>query len=419
MKEKKNTKKKTTNKKKVENVKKVIHKKAETKKVETKKVDNIKVEKEIVEKRLEVKSVEKPKNNKKEISIIDLLSLRINETLKSERKNTTADNNPYFWIVKFFILVFSIIGISILFDVIREVGTEAIYEINRSLRSILAGIWGFTVSFMKYILILHTVYINVKSFVKSPYYERLYAKDKEMRIKKELLFEKILRILKTLSIPFLVVLLLTGAFALFIFFYFIFIWINGTFIISPFLISISIILISYLAYKHILVGFYDAKYKINRKAYVLILLALLFSSALIFCELKDFKYDHSLPVAFETKKKVTTFDISARDKVIIKSNSKLNNVKVYKNDSLKDEIKIYIEYYDTAKVEYIYEYNDDNSLILTFNSKQNVKITDIPAILGIIEKGLIDKTIYNFNLFKYPNIKIYVNMNNADRIFIK
>ncbi len=419
MKEKKNTKKKTTNKKKVENVKKVIHKKAETKKVETKKVDNIKVEKEIVEKRLEVKSVEKPKNNKKEISIIDLLSLRINETLKSERKNTTADNNPYFWIVKFFILFFSIIGISILFDVIREVGTEAIYEINRSLRSILAGIWGFTVSFMKYILILHTVYINVKSFVKSPYYERLYAKDKEMRIKKELLFEKILRILKTLSIPFLVVLLLTGAFALFIFFYFIFIWINGTFIISPFLISISIILISYLAYKHILVGFYDAKYKINRKAYVLILLALLFSSALIFCELKDFKYDHSLPVAFETKKKVTTFDISARDKVIIKSNSKLNNVKVYKNDSLKDEIKIYIEYYDTAKVEYIYEYNDDNSLILTFNSKQNVKITDIPAILGIIEKGLIDKTIYNFNLFKYPNIKIYVNMNNADRIFIK
>lgn len=419
MKEKKNTKKKTTNKKKVENVKKVIHKKAETKKVETKKVDNIKVEKEIVEKRLEVKSVEKPKNNKKEISIIDLLSLRINETLKSERKNTTADNNPYFWIVKFFILFFSIIGISILFDVIREVGTEAIYEINRSLRSILAGIWGFTVSFMKYILILHTVYINVKSFVKSPYYERLYAKDKEMRIKKELLFEKILRILKTLSIPFLVVLLLTGAFALFIFFYFIFIWINGTFIISPFLISISIILISYLAYKHILVGFYDAKYKINRKAYVLILLALLFSSALIFCELKDFKYDHSLPVAFETKKKVTTFDISARDKVIIKSNSKLNNAKVYKNDSLKDEIKIYIEYYDTAKVEYIYEYNDDNSLILTFNSKQNVKITDIPAILGIIEKGLIDKTIYNFNLFKYPNIKIYVNMNNADRIFIK
>lgn len=386
---------------------KVIPKISKVEKKEVKKVVTKKVEK-----------APKPKHNQED-SIFDLVSMRINETLKTERKNTSPRNNPYFWIVKAFLLIISIFLTYHIFEGFKEVGTELIYEINKSLRSILSGIWQFTVSFMKNILILYLVYSNIKLFVESPYYERLYKNDTEMRLNKEIIFDRLLKILKVLSIPFLFILLLLASTSLFLFFYFIFIWANGTSIISPFIISIAVIFISYLAYKHILVGFFDAKYRVNKNNYILALLIILFGSMLLFFELKEFKYDSNLPESVETIKQINTFDISGKDNIIIKNNSKLNNIKIYQNNNLKDEIKIYVEYYKTAKVEHIYKYNDDNNLILKFDSDTKFRLSDVYGLLGMIEKGLIDKTIYNYNLYKYPNIKIYVNEFNTDRIFIK
>lgn len=380
-----------------------------------KKIENIpvkQVEKEVVEPKKVTKKI------KREESIIDLVSMRINETLKADRKNTTPKNNPYFWIIKGLMLIAAIIFIVFIFNALEEIGTEIIYEINKSLRSVLSGIWIFTVSFIKNILVLYLIYSNVVQFVESPYYDRLYRKDLEMRNHKDILFDRIIKVLRLVSILFLIVLFLVAAFAIFIFFYFIFIWFNGTKILSPFIVSISVVFITYLAYRHILVGFFNSKQEINNRCYVLGLLLVLFGAMFLFYELKDFKYSSSLPEAFETKVKFTKFDISKKDKVIINNTSKLNNIKIQTNDSLGDEIHVYVEYYKTAKVNYIYQYNDNDDLLIKFDSDTTFGIRDIPDALGMVEKGLIDKTIYNFNLFKYPNIKIFVNTHNADRIFL-
>lgn len=352
-------------------------------------------------------------------SLIDKFAIKINEKIKAERKNTKSQNNPYFWILKFLILIISVFVISFLFNSIRDLGTDIIYEINKTLRSVLSSIWEGVVNFTKHVFILYFIYSNIKSFIDSPYYERLYKNDKKMRDYKDKYFDLIILLIRILAIPFLIMILLIASAAMFIFIYFLFIVSNTSMIFSPFIISISTIYIAYLAYKHILRGFFDINYKVYKNSYLLGILLVLFGSMLVFYELREFKYVNNLPVAFETTKKVSSFDISGKNKIIIKNNSKLNNIKIYKNNNLKDEIKVYVEYFDTAKVEYVYEYNNDNNLVLRFESRTHFKPKNIVDILGIIEKGLIDKTIYNFNLFKYPNIKIYANMTTAEQIFIQ
>ena len=75
--------------------------------------------------------------------ILDALSIRINQTLKTEKKIDDKKNNVYFWLFKFIILIFIFYLLTYALIFVKDLGVSLIYYFGTTLR----GISSFTLSF--------------------------------------------------------------------------------------------------------------------------------------------------------------------------------------------------------------------------------------------------------------------------------
>lgn len=359
------------------------------------------------------------KKNEKVTSndVLDALSIRLNDLLKTGKKGSVErKNSSYFWLFKLIFVVLYILLIVIIFDVTRDFGVALIYAFGKSLRSVLSLGWILILAFLKGILILYVVFNNLVDFMESDYYKKLYINDKPLFMRKNAIFGTIKTILQGFSIGFLLIVGFSSAVALFVAILFIKLLLDGVYIVSPIIICLAVFAICYLAFKHIQNKFFNTKPVISNSAFLFAVIILVIGVAFFGYETSGYEYKNGLPLGFETIKQTKLFDVSRTDKIVIKSNTKLDNLKVYIDDTLVDEIRVELEYYDTAEVSYIYTFNKTDDLYLTFTSDLKFDFEDLYDVAKLASATFSNNTVYNYNLFKYPNIRVYANERVAKKI---
>lgn len=350
--------------------------------------------------------------------ILDALSLRVNETLKTEKKVDDKKNNVYFWLFKFIILMIYLLFINVIFLVVEDVVIDFIYYFSVSLRGIVSGLWSTVISFSRLLITLYILYKNLKIFMASTYYRRLYSNDKEMNAKKKKFFGIISTVLKYLSVPFLVFVSFISAVVLAFFTMLGYLLLNGIYSVSSILIILCLFAICYSIFKNIQNRFFNVGSGISKRSLTIMLVMLLFSIVLFIYETGSYDYSDTLPGSFTLEEKTMYFDITSRNDVILQSGSKYDNMHVYIDNTLENEIRIELEYFETADVEYTYYFNEDDDLHLKFNSNLDFSMYDFEHVLKLGVETLKNQTLYNYNLFKYPTISVYINHDDFDKVIL-
>ena len=352
--------------------------------------------------------------------VLDALSLWVNKKLKTEKKRKDKKDNVYFWLFKFILLICYIYIIKVLFEGISELGVSLIYYFAVSLRSIFSLIYILIIEFAKDLIILYTLYKNLNIFTSSNYYKKLYAKDKKMLKNKEKVFNVAKYVIKALSFVLLVELGLIASIVLIISSLLITLFIkSGAYSIGISLLLVTIFLICFFLFKEIYNKFLGKNKKTNRNLFTGLFISVIVSVLIFGYETNYYEYSSKLPIGFKTENKELYFDIYDKKEVIVKSNSRYDNVKVYEDDSLDGKLKIVLTEYNTAKPYYTSYLSNDDVLSLVFDSYFMPGVDTLTDILKIGTDTIKNKTIYNYNMLKYPEITIYVNSKDKDKIEIR
>ena len=350
--------------------------------------------------------------NKYKVSVNDVLealAIRINDVLRPDKKSKSKKNNAYFWIFKCIFLVILLWIIHIVFESFQEIGVSLIYAIGKSLRSVLSIIWVASLSYIKGVLILYLLYDNYKIFVTSEYYDNLYRKNKNLRHKKEVLFKVVEVFLKVFAVLNMIVIAGLGAISVYALATIIIMLFENIHIISPLIIFAGTFLISFFTFMHIKNKFFGDKQTIFKNHFLFAFILLIIGIGCFWYETSSYEYVNGLPTDMNLVYKEQKFDLSEGQRIHIKNNSKLNNLKVVYDDTLEDEMVVQLEYFETANVKYYYTFNEYDDLDLTFTSSLDFHAENVLDVFKMINSTFNRKTIYNYNLFKYPNIYVFVN----------
>ncbi len=348
--------------------------------------------------------------------VLEALAIRINDVLRPDKKSKNKKNNAYFWMFKCIFLVILLWIINIVFDSLQYTGVSLIYAIGKSLRSVLSFIWVISLSFIKGLLVLYLLYDNYKIFVTSEYYDNLYAKNKKLKYKKESLFRVIEIVLKVLAVFNMIAIAGLGAISLYALITIIIMLFENIYIISPLVIFSATFLISFFTFMHIKNKFFSEKQTIFKNHFLFAFILLIIGVGSLWYETSSYEYYNGLPNEMNLVYKEQFFTINDGQKIFLNNESKLNNLKVVYDETLDDEMVVQLEYFETANVKYSYTFNEYDDLDLTFTSSLDFHPDNVIDVFKLIYSTFNRKTIYNYNLFKYPNITIYVNENTAKKI---
>ena len=360
--------------------------------------------------------------NKYKVSVNDVLealAMRLNDVLRPNKKSKNKKNNAYFWAFKCIFLIILLLMIIAVFNCLSDVGVSLIYLIGKSLRSVLSFIWVVSLSYIKGIVILYLLYDNFKSFVTSEYYDNLYRSNRKLRNNKEVLFKVIEILLKVAAVFNMIAiagLAAVSAYAVITIFIMLF---ENIYIISPIIIFGATFLISFFTFMHIKNKFFGPKQTIFKNHFLFAFILLVLGVIFFWYETSSYEYINGLPSDMNLIYKEQSFKLNEGQKISIKNNSKLNNLKVIYDDSLEDELVVELEYFETAKVKYYYTFNEYDDLDLGFSSELNFHPGNVIDVYKLVYTTFNRKTIYNYNLFKYPNIYVYVNSKYEKSITVK
>jgi len=348
--------------------------------------------------------------------ILDALSMRVNETLKTEKKIDDKKNNVYFWLFKFLILIVFIVAVNVLITLVENVAIDLIYYFSVSLRSIFSLGTTVVLEFSRWFITLYLLYKNLSIFMSSTYYNRLYSKDKEMNAKKKKFFGVTLAILKCLAVPLMVFAAFVSAVSLAFLTMFIYLAIHGFYSVSAILIVLVVFGICYSVFRNMQYKFFNRGKSVRKQTFAMMLILLLFSLVLFSYEVGGYEYSSSLPKNFTTEEKMLYFDIESRNEVVFKTGSKYDNMNIYVDNTLNDQVRVELEYFETADVRYTYYFNENDDLNIRFDSDISFDLADFESVLKLGVETLRNQTLYNYNLFKYPTINIYVSNEDIEKI---
>ncbi len=358
------------------------------------------------------------KKNNQENDFLDILSLRVNQFLRTEKKNKDPKNNVYFWLFKLVFLILYLYVIIVVFDWLSSFGVIAIYGLGVVLREALSMFWVGTIQTFGGLLVIYTIYKNINNFMESDYYKNLYKKDKVMELKKKNLFTVLYYVFKYLSLPYLLLMVVLAGFLMTSLVFFSYLYFKEIYLFSAFPIIIALFVLVYFLFTLIQCKFYERKLCVNSKWFIFPL-SLLFIGLIGFgFEVSQFDYVSTLPENFDIVEKEVAISSEDIYKIDIKTESKYKNVQVIIDNELENEIKVKLEYFKTASPRYTYYFNNEGTLKLLFSSHMNLDYTNLEDILKYSVEAVKDRTIYNFNLFKHPTITVYVNSKIATNIFV-
>lgn len=351
--------------------------------------------------------------------VLEALAIRTNDVLRPDKKSKNKKNNAYFWVFKAIYLILLLVLVNIVFNSFQEIGVSLIYAVGKSLRSVLSFIWVISLSYIKGIVILYLLYDNYKVFVESDYYSNLYSDNRKMKNNKEVVFGAIELFLKVFAVFAMIAIAALATISVYAFFTIVIMLFKNIYIISPLIISIALFLISFFTFMHIKNKFFDKKQTIVKNYFIFSFMVLLIGVLFLGYETSSFEYMNKLPDEMRIISKEQRFTINEGQKINIANDSRLKNLEVIYDDTLEDEMIVKLDYFETANVRYSYYFNEYDDLNLEFSSRLDFHPENINDVFELFHSTFNRKTIYNYNLFKYPNIYVYINSKYKDDLKIK
>ena len=352
--------------------------------------------------------------------IIDELSLHINKKLKTGKQVDDKKNNVYFWICKFALLILYLLLLNFFFYLLKEIGTNLIYYFSVSLRSVLSTVYRVGISYTAWIINIYILYKNLKIFTSSLYYKNLYKDDLYMYERKRELFEIIEKVLKAFAIVALVLIGIVIAAILIAIIVLIILMFKKMIMLSLFVALCVTFVLTILIFGEINQKFFNVKNSVDKDHLYICLCILLVAILWVGIDISgpNYKKVKNLPATFETTIKKVKFDTSDIDKIFLKSDAKFDNIDIKEDNTLGNEIVVEFEYYKTSRVSYVNHINNNDNLVVEFNSDIEFTVDDLKSIYALGIDTVSNKTIYNYNMYKYPKIKVYVNKNVKNKLYI-
>ena len=351
--------------------------------------------------------------------LLDALSLRLNQNLRTEKQIDDKKNNVYFWLFKFLILIVYLLILNAGFFIVKELGQYLIYLFAVSLRSVLSFIFVTGITFVQLLATTYILLKNLKIFTKSTYYKKLYAKDRYMLKKKRAFFGTIESILQAFGVVFLVFMGCLGVILVSIIVMLLILASHKLYMFSLMAVAIILLVLCFLVYGEIKSKFFGLKSKVRKEHLYIGLLALIFSILCFGYETNGYKLSTSLPNSMETITKSLSINISNIEKVNVKTNAKFNNVELVQDNSLSDIIVVKVEYFKTAEVSYKSYFKDSDDLDIEFDGAVNFTMDNFTDVFKLGVETIRTKTMYNYNMFKYPKVTIYAGSAEYDRLNIE
>lgn len=351
--------------------------------------------------------------------VLEALAIRTNDVLRPDKKSPNKKNNAYYWAFKAMYLIVLLIIINIVFNSLEETGVSLIYAVAKSLRSILSFFWTLSLAYIKNLMILYLLYDNYKIFVESKYYDNLYEDNRKMKQRKITIFSIVELCLKVFAVFSMISIASLGAISVYAFFTIIFMQLKGVYIISPLIITVSTFLISFFTFMHIKNRFFFNKQTIVKNHFIFAFVLLVIGVVFFGYEISSYEYMNKLPDELPMVSKEQKFTITEGQKIKIKNDSKLNNLQIIYDDTLENVMVVQFDYFETAKVKYTYTLNEYDDLDLEFSSSLDFHPENINDVFDLVHSTFNRKIIYNYNLFKYPNIYVYINSKYEKNITVK
>ena len=351
--------------------------------------------------------------------ILDALSMRLNQNLRTEKQIDDKKNNVYFWLFKFVLLLVYLLVVNACFELFKYFGVNLIYFFAVSLRSILSFIFTVGVTFVQSLFITYTILKHLKIFTNSSYYKRLYAKDRYMLKRKKAFFGVIEQVLQAIGIAHLVFVGIIGLILICIVTMLFTLAYNGLYMFSLLAIAIILLALCFFVFEEVRSKFFGYISKVRKQSIYLCLLLLILAIACFGYETNNYNVNSSLPKSMDTITKNVTMNISNINNVFIDSNAKFNNIEVVIDNSLGDVVKLEVEYYKTANVSYTSYFNDNDDLKIKFDGETEFQLEDYVDVFKLGVETIRTKTMYNYNMFKYPKVKVYVSIDNYNKINVE
>jgi hypothetical protein len=196
--------------------------------------------------------------------------------------------------------------------------------------------------------------------------------------------------------------------------------INRIFMISLLAISIILLVLCFFVFLEIRKKFFGINSNIRKEHLYVGLLALIFAVVCFGYETNSYKLNPRLPSNMETVSQSFNLTLSNIDSVNISSNAKFNNIELKIDNSLDGVVRFETESYETAYVSYVNHFNSDTrNMDIKFDGETNFKLKNIKDVFKLGEETIKNKTMYNYNMFKYPKVTVYVSMSDYNKVNVK
>lgn len=139
--------------------------------------------------------------------------------------------------------------------------------------------------------------------------------------------------------------------------------------------------------------------------------------AWFYLETINFDIDKNLTNNFEMKQEVLEYEVTDDETFRITNFNTNKNMNLYIDNSLSNEVRIVVVYPDIMRVKSKY-YTIDEKDLVRINIENNL-IMDFDTLNDLYDLGIIslkNKTLYNYSLLKYSEVRVFVNENYKEKI---
>lgn len=149
------------------------------------------------------------------------------------------------------------------------------------------------------------------------------------------------------------------------------------------------------------------------------LVLFLIGIACFYIETINYDIGSSLTSNFTLEQKVIEYKINNNQTFKITNDGTNKNMNLFIDNTLDNEVRIVVEHVDIIDIKN--EYNSKkylNDEVISVDMESDLEL-DWNGILDLYDLGIAslqNKTIYNYSLLKYPEVKVFVNEKNRSNI---
>lgn len=324
--------------------------------------------------------------------------------------------------IKIIILIFLLLILKIPVDIISKLGIYIIYKFGTILREYLSIGWSF---FINYSYILLSVIFTYKVFKDILTNKELnileYDRKKDKEVKQKV-FNPVLKTIRILIYILMIPLYFTLAFLFMIIGMSSALVVDGSYLISLFIMALGLILsiVSIILLITRYISSDSHKYNKFIESILIGFGVFVFGIFALWFETYHFTYRDYLPVDFKENSLNISVDIDESkdyyiDKVKYNSGIKINKII---DNSLENKIEIKGYYLETSILNYKIE-NVGNKTYIRIYNDVSLDANKLEKIYDSVVYSIADKTIYSFNKLKYSTINIYGSEDILNKINIE